>query len=867
MTYNARFEKLLPTINISDEFLIIEDAYTTLGEDWLAYVKHTLSLAFKKDTKFKTIRDAVKKPQSLLSLSDKAKNLLGMGEDFCVIDIDIDRNNQIKVTPIMGYDELIKIYFSSEKQKVHGMGVKAIIDRFFGYQWGKKKLLYPIKKVPEGYQRPDNWNEMIMETELSVKLTTWFTQQLKGKAKANYYHRRQALNRVLSATTWYTLSQISDRELTLLRDAIVGNEHQSDGRRTNEFDILIINDLRYMLIDSGRDDITPPRDIAREKRSDYFGEGSSLDERFEWVDTERFPNLTEIKEKAYDYIHRLKIEGAAAGTINGKATAVNNFFRFLMDVYPFEKIDIDRIDESFEPGSSKSLLGYLEEVRSSRESAITELYKIIQFLVHCELYSAKSRKNTPQQRKKAKREPYRDAMPKEMVAHIVEILKNRPPNSTTRWNRYKADSSWWEHDVYPVYPMMMLFGYYIPIRGEQVRNLCRENSFVFDSYGKIERFVINTDKNVNKRYLHEVPCVWDDLQAFVPFLKWHKEYFPHLSKVKYHNDDNSPWEDIVPLMITPQVLRPMSKKTHMDYHKRVLCQYQIEVMEKAKKEGHSNYPVVAWRKDKKPFFKSVEELNRASSTAMDNIGISYDIHSLRVTGATRYLEAGVGIKTVMDLTGHASAETLIRIYVQLTREEKEQTLRSAAERIFFGKKEDLIENTDQLIRGEFVSAYNKGKDEIKHSLEENKLFSLYRKASATKTAKELYPGVEIALEKHPTTWRPMIHGICPAVKCPEGRENKCSLCPYLITGKLFITGLCISSTICLQPFRENRLLLKKRRTKDMKIMQRSKRRRHALKRYLAIRRYLTESSMTWSRSVKKAAWFKARISQGGTESH
>jgi len=210
-----------------------------------------------------------------------------------------------------------------------------------------------------------------------------------------------------------------------------------------------------MLIDSGRDDITPPRDIAREKRSDYFGEGSSLDGRFEWVDTERFPNLIGIKEKAYDYIHRLKIEGAAAGTINGKATAVNNFFKFLMDVYPFEKIDIDKIDESFEPGSSKSLLGYLEEVRSSRESAVAELYKIIQFLIHCELYSAKSRKNTPQQRQRTKREPYRDTMPKEMVAHIVDILKNRPPNSTTKWNRYKADSSWWKHDVYPVFPMLL----------------------------------------------------------------------------------------------------------------------------------------------------------------------------------------------------------------------------------------------------------------------------------------------------------------------------------------------------------------------------------------------------------------------------
>ncbi len=579
-----------------------------------------------------------------------------------------------------------------------------------------------------------------------------------------------------------------------MRDMMLNGAEGSDGDlgRTDTTlrpDITILNDLRYMLIDQGREDIKKPRDIAREKRSQYYGEGSSIEERFEWVDTEKYPTLAVLKEQAYSFLGRMKVQGLAVSTINAKATAVNNLFRFLIDKCPFDEITVELFDELFDPESERSLYAYLKEVRNNEESAGSELNKMIHFLIHCELYSAKAKKNTPVQRRRTKREPYRDAMPKEMVAHIVDILKTRPPNSTTAWEREKADSSWWKYDVYPVYPMMMLFGYYIPVRGEQVRNLCRENSFVFDAHGKIESFVINTDKNVNRKYLHEVPCVWDDLQLFVPFLRWHKAYFPHLTKVKYHNDENSPWEDIVPLMITPQVLRPMDKKTHMDYHKRVLCQYQIEVAEAAKKNGHSDYPIVAWRKDGKPFYESIEELNRTSSTDMGNIKVSYDIHSLRVTGATRYLEAGVGIKTVMDLTGHASAETLIRVYVQLTREEKEKSLRSAAENIFFGDKEKLIENSNSLIKGEFVKAYNGGREQMEKSLEENKLFSLYRKASVTKTARELAPGTEIVLEKHPTTWRPMIHGICPSVKCPEGRENKCSLCPYLITGKLFIDGI------------------------------------------------------------------------------
>jgi len=789
MTYNAKFENMLPMVNITEHFIINESAYSTLGEDWLAFIRHTVQLAFNgEDTKFKTIRDAIKKRTSLLAMNDKAKNLLGMGEKFSVIDIDIDENNTITVKQLVSYNDLIEIYYG-KKEKIYGITTRAIVDKFFGFQWGRKKLLYPITNIPEGYQRPENWNELIQDSELAEKLTVWFKQKVKGSNKSNLYHRRQALNRVLSSTRWYTPDQVTESELTLMKSVIKKNADKGEKKgRASDFDRLILNDLRYMLLEGGREDIKLPRDHARELRSDYFGEGSELNQRFEWLDVEQHPNLVTLKENAYTYLERLKASGLAAGTINTKATAVNNFFRYILAVCPFESITTSIIDEAFEPKSSKNLVKYLEEVRNSRESALDELYKIIHYLVHCELYTPKAKKNTPYKKSKTKLQPYRDAMPEDMVTHIVDILQNRPPQSTTRWDREKANISWWEHEVYPIFPLLMLFGYFIPVRGEQVRNLCRENTFIFDSQGKIDTFVINTDKNVNRKYLQEIPCAWDDLQIFVPFLKWHKEYFPHLQKVKYHNDDNSPWEDIVPLMMTPNVLRPMSNSTHFDYHKRVLCQYQIEVIEKAKKEGHTNYPIVAWRTDEKPFFSDVSELNSEKSiTFTKHIKVSYDIHSLRVTGATRYLENGVGIKTVMELTGHQNANILLRIYIRLRREEKEKTLRSAVEKIFFGKKETLVESSKQLLRGELTEAYEH--DAITSSLEENKLFSLYRKASTSDSSKVLHKGTSIAMNKHPSTWRPMIHGLCPSVKCPEGRENKCSLCPYLITGKLFTEGI------------------------------------------------------------------------------
>ena len=49
------------------------------------------------------------------------------------------------------------------------------------------------------------------------------------------------------------------------------------------------------------------------------------------------------------------------------------------------------------------------------------------------------------------------------------------------------------------------FGYYIPVRGEQVRNLCREKSFIIEN-GRVEKIIINTDKNVNRKNYQELPC-------------------------------------------------------------------------------------------------------------------------------------------------------------------------------------------------------------------------------------------------------------------------------------------------------------------------------------------------------------------------
>ena len=101
---------------------------------------------------------------------------------------------------------------------------------------------------------------------------------------------------------------------------------------------------------------------------------------------------------------------------------------------------------------------------------------------------------------------------------------------------------------------------------------------------------------------------------------------------------------------------------------------------------------------------------------------------------------------------------------------------------------------------------------------------MQRKATMNNNSDTMKSGIDIATIKHPTSWFPMISGICPGVQCPEGRERKCSLCNYFITGKLFLNGVIHMANLTMASF--SRLSIehtqekeKSRRYSDSKISQ------------------------------------------------
>ncbi|MCT7486219.1 hypothetical protein N5T98_04145 [Aliarcobacter cryaerophilus] len=795
METNIQYVKDLPAVNVGSSFLVLDYIKNDIASLWYEFIEKTIMLSMIGGEHFKTIRDAFSNDMQIHNLKRSyARDMLGIGDKLSVIDI-IHEDGNTTYKQLLSLEEIISIYLDSNEDVAKRM----TIDRFFVFLYNKNILQYPIVRKSENYYRPENWRAFIDETEVVSFLRNRYEQNDNVALKSYGFN---AMLSIVSSTKWQNLSDIKDEDLFSIEKFV--QEHTQISKKRQSYTTTVLSDLRLSLINIGRNDILKPK-ISIDYRKNY-----DKIRKFNMINTDEFPNLKYLKQKAMNYYDVLEHEGLAVSTIRGELSSISVFFNYLMEYYPDREFDKNAIEEIFNPSNEINLHSILS---SKYQRAKPALNKIVKFLVNCELFTMKAKSNIPRDKQKVSRQNYRSAMPKEMIRHIVQIIKERPPLLKTKWDRKKVDSSWWEHEVYPVYPLMMLFGYYIPVRGEQVRNLCREKSFIIEN-GRVEKIIINTDKNVNRKNYQELPCVWEDLQIFSTFLKWHKEYYKNIPKIKYHNDVNSPWEDIEPLFNTPQHLEPISQASHYNYHKKILCQYQLEIMQEAKEKNLEYYPIVAWAKKGKKFFNTVEELNRCSSDRLKDIEIMYDLHSLRVTGATRYLENGLGINLVMQLTGHTTPDTLLRIYINLTLDEKKDKLKSAIEDIYFNNPKEHIKNTSDLIRGEFVKAYEQDENKLRETLANNDLFSLPRSLPENSMHTEYVLGVEV--NHHPSTWLPMIHGICPAVKCPNGREDRCSLCPYLITGKLFINGIVLKANNALARFQRDSLLKEEENEKGYK---------------------------------------------------
>lgn len=785
-----KFVEKLPTINLTNDILILKESQYRLKADWLEFCDHFICNELKFSTYYKDnleIKEYKPNSNKFIVFPNKLQKILGFGDRFNILDFKYNAGIY-SVILTTDYEKMVEQYYFSNIKKIDNKsyGIKSVLSRFFIFQRYKNRLLFPITKTSLSLKY--DFTLIFKLNNMYINMIEYI-RNVNNKRYADY--ETNAFNLLLLSCNWNNANDCLNEDINKVQKFCLKNKDTIISSRIKS---SVLNKLRLYLINIGMTNIDSPNTFTNSIRVKAQSNIYNMkDDPFEWLSIENNHKLFTLKNDANLYLKRLYADGLKTITCKKYMVGINHMFRYIIDEQSdYDIFDTSYVNKMFDINNHKNFIKYLETKNLTERSLYETLSVVKKFLEFSGLMTPFVRKNMPRKRIGKRTITPRDAMPQDMLNELKNILMINPPKPNTTWEPSRADISWWKFkDVYPVQPLMVLMHLNIPIRGGQLRHLCREKSLVIDKNGNIDRFIINTDKNVNRKTLQEVPNVWDELNIFTEYLKWHKDYFLNLPKYKYNNEDNTPWEDIEPLFLIPNTLHPITTFQYKVYLSKLFCVYQIKINELFKNGEIKHRIKVAWIKNSDKFFNSIEELNKKNDTFINKkVQVAYDIHSLRVTGITRYLDAGVNLNVLLMLTGHVDYNMIVNVYTKFTKEEKKKILRSAVDKLRFDEPETLVQNVENFIFSEIPNKYNtKDSNDVKRAFKENGLFSMERKATGLYESVEMESGVDLAALKHPSTWFPMISGICPGVQCPEGRERKCSLCGYFITGKLFLNGV------------------------------------------------------------------------------
>lgn len=788
--FEVRFVKTLPEVNFSENILVLESAKEELKNDWISFVDDMISNDYQ-GIKFKLIYDELsgykRGDKRLYSLPIQVKQLVGIDTGLEVLKSAVGYD-VYRLELNTDYINLLNQLNSEGGVTIRGTNIyfRNIIQSFILFQIANKKLLCPFGENIINGSRTKITETLIKDHSLYSGVLKYMNSTINSQKTQQEYLK--IMKRLLCHTSWHDMFSITEDFLTRYQEICFKGKGFTSHTK-------VLNHIRKYLIDNSRADINNPQVFLNSVRSSQQKNSYEMNDPFGWLEVELKDKLYAIKQDAEEYLDKLKVDGLQIGTVKKHMVAINILLRFLLKMEnEFEVLDENSIKTLYTPNHKYNLHNYLLSLDASERSVIENIGNISRFLEFCGLMTQYTKKYIPKYKNSKRKITHRKAMPLDMLNHLIEIITTRPPKPNTAWNPDKADISWWAFkDVYPVQPLMMLMHLKIPIRGGQLRHLCRKLSLVInEEEGTVERFIINTDKNVNRAELQEIPNVWPELNILSDYLKWNKEYFTNVIPYKYNNDDNSPWEDIEPLFLIPSNEIPITLFQHRAYFNKLLCAYQLEMNQRYENNKASYQVNVASMKDGSEFFKNTKELDDASDSKLEGkVKTEYDIHSVRVTGITRYLESGLNLTILQSLTGHVDSNMIVSVYTKFTYEEKKDLLRSAAQKINFNSDENLLNSAEEFVFNEIPNNYNTSNPkDIKKVFKANGLFSLKRKATALfDDTYDVELGTDIAIDIHPSLWKPMVHGICPGVSCLEGRDRKCSICPYFITGRLFINGL------------------------------------------------------------------------------
>lgn len=540
---------------------------------------------------------------------------------------------------------------------------------------------------------------------------------------------------------------------------------------------------------------------------------------YNFIKKKKYATLIRIFEKYMERKVDFKETKTPVQFYKKSSSIFTAFLKFLEQEHPSLEINKKTLQQIFNYPDSSLLTyqEYLETTKNNKDEPLSDstkgarMYPLVEVFSTTDGYGNVLNKNKvpnygSNSSSGSSRNPIDD---EEVIFKIDEIVTNRPPKSAYFRNHIVSiDTSWWKHmdDVRPFEPLIIKLHLRIPVRGATLRLIDRDNLLVLNHKNQIKGFRFKSDKNKNRRTPFIVPNIWkSDLNFLLPLIEYNKHYFPNLQR--FYPDDTTLKEGIFPLFPNDDGMAAYKNTQHLNYWTKVLLQAEIEFMNEGEPRSLVQPTTI-------PIPKTVAEMEKLSQEELKTFKRKYDLHTLRHTGISRYINAGMPLELVRLLSGHSGFSTILTIYYHVNHEKMIQDW-TEKHNIDFTEELDMHSVSTLIIKKKILEDIGSDNpSEVLEFLENDYFFNLENRS--------IDEHKDITLEKiaktDPVFWRKAANGcgICTKNHCPDIFSGRCSLCPYFVSNYLFLEEIGLESQLSMVRVRKFSTLMIKNREKGEK---------------------------------------------------
>ncbi len=750
-----------------NDYWVNRNINNVLEENWNSFLKKYLNDLFKKR---KNVREMLFKNEKYYFNTVNKKVMFLCHKELHIKDLNIE--------------DIIKLSYKRvhSRDHQHGVNRQSMLIAFLFYLFSKNLILFSFSILYSKHNFQHNINEVEMYLTESKIYDKYIVAEKENRILLNYRKFRK-----LFLLTCYSFSNNFD---------LINCDN-------NFIKIYAFLEDRYFYTISNVLYSLGAKSSSQNAISNKYVEKYHL-----YMKKDKYKLLTKIFNDYMDRKVALEDTKVPKSYYKKTSSCFKLFIDFLEKYHPNISIKEKEIFLVFDyPNSDKfTYQEYIDEQEFSGSTKINRLTSL------CEAFSTTkgyrevfSKDKIPNYNRS--REFERNSIDEdEIIYKINDIVTNRPPTSNY-YKNYKVDmdTSWWPHmdTIRPFEPLLIKLHLSIPARGKTLRLTDRDTLLVYDHNNKIKGFRFESDKNKNRKDPFIVPNIWkNELNFLIKLIQYNKLYFPNLER--YYPSDKTLKKGIIPLFPNFDGKKIYQRGQHMLYWTKVLIQAEIEFRNEGK-----NYTFVT--SDKITIPKTIKELNNLTQNDAKTIKKKYDIHSLRHTGITRYIKAGMPLELVRLLSGHSGFNTILTIYYHISHEELANNWVSK-QGVDFTDELKMHQNTELFIKKEIINEIKSNNSEEVHEI--LKKYFFFNQENRNISGHENITLKKIS-ESEVSFWKPMSHGICTKQQCPNEIINRCSLCPYYITNYFYIQEIGLLMQLSMARVKKySDLIIKNRKKKE-----------------------------------------------------